>query len=115
MFCHKIIVSLSEKARSAGHMLSATMLVIVALASSLHDMLCRRYALDENGKLIIRKTSAGQTFILKEPGLLRECMGIVIGGTICRDAKGYPLTDEKGLYIRDSSLFRRIFAKKSDK
>lgn len=59
------------------------------------------HAMDDKGNVIKRETVFGKEYVVKEPSLLAELVGLIYGGTVKRDEKGYPVTNEFGDYVKN--------------
>ncbi len=68
------------------------------------SLLIGSHALNENGQPLTRQTKDGTEFYVVEPPLLKEIVGLVVGGTAARDESGIPKTDEQGNIIKNPSL-----------
>jgi len=84
-----------------GSTVSALSATLLASGDFLSTVIVGGFAFDHEGNIVKRKTDNGREFILKEPSLISELIGLVYGGTVKRDENGLPVTNNKGKYIRE--------------
>jgi hypothetical protein len=68
-------------------------------------------ATDEYGNQLVRIAKDGKEFVVHEPALIKEIVGIVVGGTAMRDENGIPQTDENGKTLKNPGLLDKSLVK----
>lgn len=86
---------------------SIPIIVLEAIGDCATMLLFGGYALDKSGRPIIRFRKDGTPFYVKEPGLLKELLGVAFGGASKRDMVGVPITDNHGNVIKYPSLVNK--------
>lgn len=89
--------------------------VAVLFLTLLHDIVEMivggGHAVHFDGNPVTRTTKDGDIYHVKEPSLVKELVGVVIGGTTRRDKNGHPLTDDEGNHLKNPGFLTAMMVK----